>query len=183
MLTLKKTLPALAVILAFAAHSVTAAELKTSEERESYSMGASVANYIAAQIMKQEALGVKTDKKLVLQGFNDALQNKSKISVDDIIKELNKRQDVLNKLEEKAVEKARAKNAADGKAYLEKNAKKKGVVTTESGGAVHCLRRTVFTSARGGPRKSSDGTCGGFHPCAFSRRLRGSGPFFGLGHP
>ena len=133
MLTLKKTLPALAVILAFAAHSVTAAELKTSEERESYSMGASVANYIAAQIMKQEALGVKTDKKLVLQGFNDALQNKSKISVDDIIKELNKRQDVLSKLEEKAVEKARAKNAADGKAYLEKNAKKKGVVTTESG--------------------------------------------------
>ena len=81
MLTLKKTLPALAVILAFAAHSVTAAELKTSEERESYSMGASVANYIAAQIMKQEALGVKTDKKLVLQGFNDALQNKSKLSV------------------------------------------------------------------------------------------------------
>lgn len=133
MLTLKKTLPALAVILAFAAHSVTAAELKTSEERESYSMGASVANYIAAQIMKQEALGVKTDKKLVLQGFNDALQNKSKLSVDDIIKELNKRQDILNKLEEKAVEKARAKNAADGKAYLEKNAKKKGVVTTESG--------------------------------------------------
>ena len=109
MLTLKKTLPALAVILAFAAHSVTAAELKTSEERESYSMGASVANYIAAQIMKQEALGVKTDKKLVLQGFNDALQNKSKISVDDIIKELNKRQDVLNKLEEKAVEKKKSK--------------------------------------------------------------------------
>lgn len=33
------------------------------------------------------------------------------------------------------------------------------------------------------PRKSSDGTCGGFHPCAFSRRLWVSGPFFGLGHP
>lgn len=76
MLTLKKTLPALAVILAFAAHSVTAAELKTSEERESYSMGASVANYIAAQIMKQEALGVKTDKS----SFCRALTMRCRIS-------------------------------------------------------------------------------------------------------
>ena len=62
------------------------------------------------------------------------------LSTDDILKALQARQDKLNALEEKAVNALREKNAAEGKAYLQKNAKKKGVKTTASGLQYEVLR-------------------------------------------
>lgn len=134
---LKKTVLAAALSLVYA--GAFAAGM-TAEENESYSMGASVANYLSAQMIKQQELGLASDKALVLKGFTDAFAGKSVLSTDDILKALQARQDKLNALEEKAVNALREKNAAEGKAYLQKNAKKKGVKTTASGLQYEVLR-------------------------------------------
>ena len=137
MQTLKKTV--LAAALSFVCAGAFAAGM-TAEESESYSMGASVANYLSAQMIKQQELGLASDKALVLKGFTDAFAGKSALSTDDILKALQARQDKLNALEEKAVNALREKNAAEGKAYLQKNAQKKGVKTTASGLQYEVLR-------------------------------------------
>lgn len=132
MFTLKKI--ALSATLAMTLATVAHAQApQTQLEKESYSMGASVGNYIASQIYRQTELGAKIDMNFVVQGFEAALKGKSELSDDDILKILNERAEALNKLEEAAKAKLGAANLEAGKKFLAENAKKKGVVTTKSG--------------------------------------------------
>lgn len=139
MLNQKKSL--LAAVWAAGALFATTAGAMTAEQSESYSMGASVANYLSAQMLKQAELGLGSNKDDVLKGFVETFQGKSQLSTDDILKSLQARQDKLNALEEKVIAAAQKKNAADGKAYRTKNAKKKGVTTTASGLQYEVLRK------------------------------------------
>ena len=111
----------------------TAQPLQTELQKESYAVGASVGNYLSAQIDRQTKLGADIDMKLVITGFEDALQNKTQLKADDLIKVLNARAEKLNDLEEAAKAKIAKANAEKSKAYLAENAKKKGVHVTKSG--------------------------------------------------
>ncbi len=148
MQTLKKTMLA-AALAVFAAASSAAA--MTDVQSESYSMGASVANYLSAQMIKQKELGLSSDKESVLKGFTEAFSGKSQLTTDEILKALQARQDKLNALEEKAIAAQRDKNAKEGAAYLAKNAKKKGVKTTDSG-----LQYEVLASGKGAKPTEAD---------------------------
>ena len=68
-----------------------AGELDTQQAKESYSMGASVGNYLSDQIYKQSKLGLSADMALIEQGFQDAIRGKSKLSDEDMLKFLNSR--------------------------------------------------------------------------------------------
>lgn len=149
MQTFKKTLFAVA-LAAFGGASI-AAPAMSAEDAESYSMGASVANYLSAQMIKQQELGLASTKALVLKGFTEAFEGKSALSTEDILKALQAREEKLNALEEKAMNAAREKNAADGAAYLAKNAKKAGVVTTASG-----LQYEVIEAGKGAKPGEAD---------------------------
>ena len=82
-----------------------AGELDTQQAKESYSMGASVGNYLSDQIYKQSKLGLSADMALIEQGFQDAIRGKSKLSDEDMLKFLNSRAEKLNKLDVAAKEK------------------------------------------------------------------------------
>lgn len=80
-------------------------ELKTDIQKQSYSLGASTGNYINNQIYGQLQLGAKVDVALVVKGFEDALKQKLQISETEVIDNLNKRAELLNK-----AQKAKIKN-------------------------------------------------------------------------
>lgn len=107
--------------------------LDTDEAKESYSLGASVGNYLSNQIYKQGQLGAKADVNLVVEGFVDALKNKGKLSEDDMLKYLNSRAEKLNKLYEARLDQVKQANKKMSEDLLAKNKAKKGVVTTKSG--------------------------------------------------
>lgn len=132
MFALKKIALSATLAIGFAAAAHAAAPT-TQLEKESYSMGATVGNYIASQIYRQTELGAKIDMNFVVQGFEAALKGKAELSDDDMLKILNDRAEVLNKLEADAKTKVAAANLEAGKKFLAENAKKKGVVTTASG--------------------------------------------------
>ncbi|MCD8340119.1 MAG: FKBP-type peptidyl-prolyl cis-trans isomerase [Burkholderiales bacterium] len=124
----------LAVTLAFAFGGIACAQaLDTDEAKESYSLGASVGNYLSGQIYKQTELGLPVNLDLVIAGVVDALKKEPKLTGEETITFLNSRADKLNALQEAVIEKMVTENKEKSEKYLAENKAKKGVVETESG--------------------------------------------------
>ena len=125
----------LVVVFTLMSFSVfAAAEVKTEEQKLSYSMG----TYFAMGITQQD---IKLDVPAFIQAVEDVL-NKSEPKIN--IKEM---QDILSKYKETvaAEEKmAIAKNKSAGEAFLAENKKKEGVVVTASG-----LQYKIITKGSG----------------------------------
>ena len=132
MFTLKKVVLSASIALSMSTVAFAQAP-QTQLQKESYSMGATLGNVLASQVYRQTNLGAKVDMDFAVQGFMDALKNKSQLTEDDMLKILNVRAEQLNKLEEAATEKVAKANAEKSKAFLAENAKKKGVITLKSG--------------------------------------------------
>ena len=128
---LKKTM--LSVALTFVFVGSAFAQDMTPEAKESYSLGASLGNYLSSQVFKQSELGAPVNMDLVVEGLMDALKNKSKLSEEEIVTSLNTRAEKLNQLHEAKVKEVKEKNRGESLAYLEKNKKKKGVKVLASG--------------------------------------------------
>ncbi|WP_199610362.1 FKBP-type peptidyl-prolyl cis-trans isomerase [Flocculibacter collagenilyticus] len=110
-----------------------AAKLETEEQKQAYSIGASVGSYVKNQLDVHNDLGIKLESDLVVQGMKDALAGKEQITADEA-------KAILMALDASMREKKAAKDAEDSKLNIEKgqnflaeNAKKEGVVTLESG--------------------------------------------------
>ena len=128
---LKKTMLSVALTFVFVGSAL--AQDMTPEAKESYSLGASLGNYLSSQAFKQSELGAPVNMDLVVEGLMDALKNKSKLSEEEIVTSLNTRAEKLNQLHEAKVKEVKEKNRAESLAYLEKNKKKKGVKVLASG--------------------------------------------------
>ncbi|WP_250461727.1 FKBP-type peptidyl-prolyl cis-trans isomerase [Microbulbifer litoralis] len=120
-------------------------KLETQEQKVSYI----IAEDMAKRLESQE---VKLDPQVVLMALNDVasgresrLSDEDKQQVISVFQEKMqaKQQEMLAKQEKEFKEKA-DKNLAEGKAFLEENAKKDGVVTTDSG-----LQYKVITEGSG----------------------------------
>ncbi|MCG9695782.1 FKBP-type peptidyl-prolyl cis-trans isomerase [Shewanella sp. Isolate11] len=108
-------------------------KLETTAQKQSYSVGASLGKYIADHINEQEELGLPIDRSLVVQGFDNGLNDTLKLSQEEMQTVLQSLDETLKqKREEHAAELADKANA-EGKAFLEANKAKEGVVTTDSG--------------------------------------------------
>ncbi len=132
MLTLKKSMLAVTFALAFGGLAC-AQTLDTDDAKESYSLGASLGNYLSSQIYKQTEIGVPVNMDIVVQGLLDALKNQSKLSDDDLLKYLGTRAEKLNKLNEAARQKFLAEQREKSDKFLAENKVKKGVTETPSG--------------------------------------------------
>lgn len=131
--------------------SVNAAELKTDLAKESYALGSSVGKYMSNEIYKQLELGAQVDMDVLVEGFVDALKNKSDISEEQVVDLLNKRLAFLNAKREAKVAKIEAENKASGEAFLIENKLKDGVSVTDSG-----LQYEVLTMGSGNKPKPED---------------------------
>lgn len=128
---LKKTMLSVALTLASVGF-VTAQEMNA-DAKESYSLGASVGNYLSSQAYKQGEIGAPVNMDLVVEGLMDALKNKSKLSEEEIVNSLNARAERLNTLYETKINEIKDTNRKESLAYLEKNKKAKGVKELPSG--------------------------------------------------
>lgn len=104
-----------------------AAGLDTVEQKASYSYGVDIANNLKKQ-------GVDVDAKALARGLSDAVSgNQTALTEQQMTQAKTAYQQILREkllAEQEALAK---KNAAEGKAFLEANKNKPGVVTTESG--------------------------------------------------
>jgi len=129
---------------------------KTEEQKVSYSIGVNIAHNL--QQMKQQA-GFAVDANLVAQGLKDAISGgKTKMSNEEMqatmqafSQKMQAKQKEAMAAHEAEMKKAGDKNAADGKAYLDANAKKDGVTVTKSG-----IQYKVLTEGKGPKPKATD---------------------------
>ncbi len=119
--------------------------LETLQQKASYSYGVDVATRLKQQ-------GIELDVNALNRGIADAY-NGAELALDDEAR-LQAKTGFQNELREALMRKQAEigeKNLAAGKAFLEENAKKHGVITTESG-----LQYKVITSGDGKQPKESD---------------------------
>lgn len=93
----------LSAVLAVAFVGTAVSQEFSQDAKESYSLGASLGNYLSSQAYKQSELGVPVNMDQVMEGLTDALKNKSKLTEEEIIAALNTRAEKLNKLHEARV--------------------------------------------------------------------------------
>ncbi len=119
--------------------------LETLEQKASYSFGVDV----AARLKQQ---GIELDIKALNQGIADA-SNGSELALNDE-ERLQAKTDFQTQLQQALIKKQTSiaeTNLAAGKAFLEENAKKPGVITTESG-----LQYKILTTGDGKQPKDTD---------------------------
>ncbi|MEL7577928.1 FKBP-type peptidyl-prolyl cis-trans isomerase [Pseudoalteromonas sp. D15MCD-2] len=119
-------------------------KLETEAQQQAYGIGASVGNFLNQDLADKKALGVELDEALLKRGFEDALAGNAKLDDEKIREVLTALdQSIRTKQQEKAkVESEKSK--AEGEKYLAENAKKEGVIVTESG-----LQYEVITEGEG----------------------------------
>ena len=119
--------------------------LKDAKAKESYTLG-----YQFGQSMK--AQGLDLDMEVYTSGIQDALTGaKPRLSQDEMRTTVTELQKRLAAARQKEIKEIADKNLAQGKAFLEENKKKDGVVTLPSG-----LQYKVLTEGSGKMPKATD---------------------------
>ncbi len=101
--------------------------MESFESRSSYAVGIDLGSNL-------EQNGVELDLDAFLQGISDALEGREpQMSAGEIREALMQLSEQMQANQEERLAAAAEQNAAEGQAYLEANAQKESVVTTESG--------------------------------------------------
>lgn len=150
----KMSLVALAVVGLSACdheHKSTDVELTSEAQKQSYSIGASIGQYMSGHVTEQEELGIAIDRNLIIAGFTHGLNGELQLTEPEM-------QTVLQGLDEQLNEKRQAKAAelaekaqAESAAFLAENRAKEGVVVTESG-----LQYEILVAAEGDKPAAED---------------------------
>ena len=130
--------------------SVSAEEM-TDSQKQAYAMGASMGLFVSSRAEQQEQLGLTLDQEALKQGFQDGLADTLKFTPEQIQQIAQQGEEVLRTKQQEAAAQAAEKNIEAGVAYLEENAKREGVVTTESG-----LQYEVLTEGEGASPVATD---------------------------
>ena len=127
------------LLLMVGGYTINAQNLKTEMEKVSYSLGVNVAKSVKSQGLES------IDADAVARAFKDVFED-NKLEVSE--EESNA---ILQEYFTKLASKANDANLAEGKKFLEENAKRDGVVTTASG-----LQYEVLKKGEGDSPKETD---------------------------
>lgn len=119
---------------------IVTVDTMTKAEQKSYALGANIGEGITGNFQK---LGVKIDKALFLKGLSDAMDNKNKLTPEEMMAAFN----ALD-ADVKAVQDSTMRLE---KAFLEKNRTNAGIIETESG-----LQYKVITLGTGAKPQATD---------------------------
>ena len=117
---------------------------KTDVEQQSYSMGVSMGSSLKSDLDKNADIGIILQPDIVILGIKDALAGEIQLSdakLEDLMLKL--KAEVRECYAEKQ-KKMASEAIKEGQAFLAKNAKKDGVITTESG-----LQYSVIVAGEG----------------------------------
>lgn len=155
----KPTLVAIAMVSVFGCQEAKKEEaveaqapvLEAEIDKQAYGLGASIGMYMERNLAEHEKLGLALNKELIVKGFVESLEGKSQLPQEEI-------QALLMSLDKQMKEKQQAQIAkqaedalAEGQKYLEENAKREGVMTTESG-----IQYEIITPAEGEKPTATD---------------------------
>lgn len=121
-------------------------ELKTQSQKVSYALGQDMGAYL-------KQMGITVEKAALFQGLQDTLWGggKSLMTAEEVLKV---KQEFFKTMQEAQMAKAKVAgeaNIKEGAAFLEKNKKEKGVITTATG-----LQYTILKEGAGPKPKASD---------------------------
>ncbi len=116
----------------------------TEKEKYSYALGASMGLFAQNRLEQQTDLGIEHDEAALMAGFKDGLANATKYTVPELQAFTRASDELLQTKQDEKETNASAINISEGVAYLAENAKKEGVITTESG-----LQYEVLTQGDG----------------------------------
>lgn len=108
-------------------------KLDTDEQKAAYAIGASIGNFASQTLKQQEELGISLDRGLVKRGLIDALDEKVKLTDEELSTALRGHEERLNTMVREKAEAKLAETRKAGETFLAENAKKDGVKVTESG--------------------------------------------------
>ena len=128
-----------------------AVALETEEQKQAYALGASIGMYMERNLEEQAKLELALDKDLIVRGFVESVDGNSAISKEEIQTVLSGLDAKMKAKQEELIAKEAEASLAEGKKYLEENAKKEGVQVTESG-----IQYVVITEAEGEKPKATD---------------------------
>jgi FKBP-type peptidyl-prolyl cis-trans isomerase FkpA len=125
--------------------------LETEVQKQAYSLGASIGMYMQKNLDQHEKLGLPLDQALITRGFTDSLAGKSIIEKEEIQALLTNLDKEMKSKQQEATTADSAAAVAEGKKFLEENAKKEGVKITESG-----IQYVVITEGEGEKPSATD---------------------------
>lgn len=125
--------------------------LDTDTQKQAYSLGASIGMYMERNLEEQNKMGVILDQEIILKGFTDSLAGTSQIEKEEIQAILMGLDQQMKAKQQELSAKASETSKAEGIAFLEANAKKEGVMVTESG-----IQYSVMTAVEGDKPVATD---------------------------
>ena len=125
--------------------------LEAQIQKQAYGLGASIGMYMQRNLEEHTKLGMSLDKELIVQGFIDSINNKSVIEQEEIKALMMSLDETMKAKQQELAVKASEASLAEGQKFLDENAKKEGVVVTESG-----IQYVVLTPAEGDKPAATD---------------------------
>ncbi|NMP30408.1 FKBP-type peptidyl-prolyl cis-trans isomerase [Thalassotalea sp. M1531] len=156
----KPTLVAIALVSVFGCQqeakqeetaAVKTAVLETEIEKQAYGLGASIGMYMERNLEEHTKLGLNLDKALIIKGFTESLDGQSQIPQEEVKTLLMALDQQMKTKQQELAAKQSEAALAEGQKYLDENAKKEGVMTTESG-----IQYQVLTAAEGEKPAATD---------------------------
>ena len=125
--------------------------LETDIQKQAYGLGASIGMYMERNLQEHDKLGLVLDKELIKQGFLDSLAGKSSMTQEEIKTLLMALDGQMKAKQQEKIKQEAEAALAEGQKFLDENAKKEGVMTTESG-----IQYQVLVAADGEKPKATD---------------------------
>lgn len=125
--------------------------LSTDDDKAAYAIGSSLAQYLKANLLQQEEMGLILNEEMVLQGVKDAFAEKSILTDEQAQAALKSLDERVAKMMEKQAKESSAAAVTAGADLRAAFAKEAGVKTTDSG-----LMYKVETLGKGKQPKAED---------------------------
>ena len=126
-------------------------KLDTVAQQQAYGIGASVGNFLNKDLADKKEIGIELDQALLMRGFEDALADNAKIDEEKIREVLTALDESVRTKQEEKAKVESEKSKVEGEKYLADNAKKEGVMVTESG-----LQYEVMSEGEGAKPVATD---------------------------
>ena len=152
----KPTLIALALVAVVGCNEKAVEEgkapvLDTEVQKQAYGLGASIGMYMQRNLEEHDKLGLTLDKELIVRGFVDSIDGKAVIEKEEIQALLMNLDASMKEKQQAAAIAASEASLAEGAKFLADNAKKEGVIVTESG-----IQYEVLTAGEGDTPAATD---------------------------
>ena len=126
-------------------------KLDTVAQQQAYGIGASVGNFLNKDLADKKEIGIELDQALLMRGFEYALAGNAKIDEEKIREVLTALDESVRTKQEEKAKVESEKSKVEGEKYLADNAKKEGVMVTESG-----LQYEVMSEGEGAKPVATD---------------------------